>query len=63
MGRATTVLATFVRIAKLRLPINVVMATALTENIPGGRATIPETCACMPTELHSIDRSQTALWQ
>jgi hypothetical protein len=35
MGGAATVLATLLTIAKLRLPMNVVLATPLTENLPG----------------------------
>ncbi|PVG04621.1 putative cytosol aminopeptidase [Serendipita vermifera] len=41
MGGAATVLAALRTIAKLKLPINVVLATPLTENMPGGRATKP----------------------
>jgi aminopeptidase len=41
MGGAATVVATLVTIAKLKLPINVVLTTPLTENMPGGRATKP----------------------
>lgn len=41
MGGAACVLATLLTIVKLRLPINVVLATPLTENMPGGRATKP----------------------
>jgi len=41
MGGAATVLATLVTIAKLKLPINVVLATPLAENLPGGKATKP----------------------
>ncbi|CAG8615726.1 13128_t:CDS:2 [Acaulospora colombiana] len=41
MGGAATVLATLITIVKLKLPINVVLATPLTENMPGGRATKP----------------------
>lgn len=41
MGGAATVLATLVTIAKLQLPINVVLATPLAENMPGEKATKP----------------------
>lgn len=41
MGGAATVVSALLTIAKLRLPINVVLATPLTENMPGGRATKP----------------------
>lgn len=41
MGGAATVVATLLAISKLALPINVVLATPLTENMPGGRATKP----------------------
>ncbi|CAG7847704.1 Probable cytosol aminopeptidase {ECO:0000255/HAMAP-Rule:MF_00181} {ECO:0000255/HAMAP-Rule:MF_00181}; AltName: Full=Leucine aminopeptidase {ECO:0000255/HAMAP-Rule:MF_00181}; Short=LAP {ECO:0000255/HAMAP-Rule:MF_00181}; {ECO:0000255/HAMAP-Rule:MF_00181}; AltName: Full=Leucyl aminopeptidase {ECO:0000255/HAMAP-Rule:MF_00181} [Serendipita indica DSM 11827] len=41
MGGAATTVSALLTIAKLGLPINVVLATPLTENMPGGRATKP----------------------
>lgn len=41
MGGAAAVVATMLAIAKLGLPINVVCATPLTENMPSGKATKP----------------------
>ncbi|SJX63554.1 probable Cytosol aminopeptidase [Sporisorium reilianum f. sp. reilianum] len=41
MGGAAAVVATVLAIAKLGLPINVVCATPLTENMPSGKATKP----------------------
>ncbi len=41
MGGAAAVVATTLAIAKLGLPINVVTATPLTENMPSGKATKP----------------------
>jgi len=41
MGGAAVVLAALVTIAKLQLPINVVLAIPLAENMPGGKATKP----------------------
>lgn len=41
MSGAASVIATMVAIAKLKLKINVVGITPLTENMPGGRATKP----------------------
>jgi cytosol aminopeptidase len=51
MGGAATVLAALVTIVKLKLPINVVLATPLTENMPGGKATKP---GDMWVAFHSI---------
>ncbi|KAG8832721.1 hypothetical protein FRC17_000817 [Serendipita sp. 399] len=41
MGGAATVVSALLTIVKLGLPINVVLATPLTENMPGGKATKP----------------------
>ncbi|KAG8804048.1 hypothetical protein FRC19_000165 [Serendipita sp. 401] len=41
MGGAATVVSALLTIVKLGLPINVVLAAPLTENMPGGRATKP----------------------
>jgi len=41
MGGAATVLGAFVTIVKLQLPINMIMATPLAENMPGEKATKP----------------------
>ncbi|KAL1749280.1 cytosol aminopeptidase family, catalytic domain-containing protein [Schizophyllum fasciatum] len=41
MGGAAVVVATTLAAAQLKLPINLVVTTPLTENMPGGRATKP----------------------
>ena len=40
-GGAATVVATALAIAQLQLPVNLVVATPLTENLPGPSATKP----------------------
>ena len=55
MGGAATVLAALVTIVKLKLPINVVLATPLAENMPGGKATKPgDMCVAFPSILITI---------
>ena len=55
MGGAATVLAALVTIVKLKLPINVVLATPLAENMPGGKATKPgDMWVAFPLILTSI---------
>ena len=41
MGGAATTLASTLAIARLKLPLDLVVATPMTENMPGGSATKP----------------------
>ena len=41
MGGASAVLSALLGIAKLKLPINMVLCIPLTENMPSGKATKP----------------------
>ena len=41
MGGAATTLASALAIARLKLPLNLIVATPMTENMPGGGATKP----------------------
>lgn len=41
MGGAAAVVSAALAIAKLKLPLNLVVATPLTENMPSGKATKP----------------------
>ena len=41
MGGAAATLASALAIARLKLPLNLVVATPMTENMPGGGATNP----------------------
>lgn len=41
MGGAAVVVSTALAVAQLKLPVNLVVTTPLTENMPGGRATKP----------------------
>lgn len=41
MGGAATTLSSALAIARLKLPLDLVVATPMTENMPGGGATKP----------------------
>ena len=66
MGGAASVVATMRAIAALQLPINVVAATPLVENMPSGTATKPGDVICamngLTVEVDNTDAEVSAGW-